>query len=524
MIPLFRKSCCTLACLLFIFTAGKLNADNNDIGSLRVQLKGGKSTIYQLLRDVSEQSGYLFVYDSQLVNNNQVVKVPKGKYSITDAVFTITGNRKLKLKVVEKHILLYLPTESNTSAENSKQDSFSNPFYTISGKLYDHAYNVPIPYASVSINNTSIGTVTNKDGAFTISIPSTLPLATIKFSHLGYENQEAKVSPFSKQNLTYMLESKAIPIQEAAIRHIDPIRLLKKMMEKRAENYSHHPVKLTTFYREGISYKKNNIDVSEAVLEVYKHDYQNTVSTDQVKLVKMRRIMSGENSYEFLAKIRAGIEACLSMDIIKHIPDFLEVDWGKNASPFKYTHTGISEIDGKRVNAISFEQKKHVITPMYKGTLYVDAETYALVEAHFEVNSAYTNDATSMYVERRSKDFKLNLQSASYNVSYKRLSDSIYYINHIRGDLQFKGRKKGKLFSSPLHVWFEMVTCDINTQDVKTFPRKERLSTNKIFSETKHLYDSSFWENFNIITPENDLKEFIMSNINEISKPAKDVE
>ena len=86
----------------------------------------------------------------------------------------------------------------------------------------------------------------------------------------------------------------------------------------------------------------------------------------------------------------------------------------------------------------------------------------------------------------------------------------MYYINHVRGDLYFKIKKRKQLFSSfPLHTWFEMVTCKIETDNVSRFDHNERLSVHTIFAETPFVYDKSFWEDFNVIPPEKELSEAI---------------
>ena len=49
----------------------------------------------------------------------------------------------------------------------------------------------------------------------------------------------------------------------------------------------------------------------------------------------------------------------------------------------------------------------------------------------------------------------------------------------------------------------------VDTTDVNAFARKERIPTQNIFSDTKYQYDRNFWGNFNVILPEDNLKEFI---------------
>jgi hypothetical protein len=113
------------------------------------------------------------------------------------------------------------------------------------------------------------------------------------------------------------------------------------------------------------------------------------------------------------------------------MPDFLETRGIE--SNFTYTYTDITEIDGRRAYVISFEQKKEIKEPLYKGQLYIDTDNYALVEIRFEINPLYAEKATNMFLEKRSRDYKLTLRSATYKISYKPSSDHIYYLNHIRG-------------------------------------------------------------------------------------------
>ena len=86
-----------------------------------------------------------------------------------------------------------------------------------------------------------------------------------------------------------------------------------------------------------------------------------------------------------------------------------------------------------------------------------------------------------------------------YTVSYKQLN-SKYYINHIRGDLDFK---KKKAFLEIQHCILGLKwLCKIDTADVTCFTRNEMLPNKNCFAETNFTYDEDFWEGFNVILPE----------------------
>lgn len=86
--------------LFIFFLAGSARADGGDVLDRIVRLPGMKGTVYALLGKVSEQSGYLFIYDSKVIHNDSVVRVRKQECSVRQAIHRITGSRNLELKVL----------------------------------------------------------------------------------------------------------------------------------------------------------------------------------------------------------------------------------------------------------------------------------------------------------------------------------------------------------------------------------------------------------------------------------------
>nr|WP_029902113.1 carboxypeptidase-like regulatory domain-containing protein [Prevotella sp. 10(H)] len=507
------------ACLLLLITVTSLQAQDGRVLDRIVELSKSKGTIYQLLKEVSGQSGYLFIYDSQVIDNDKTVKIRKGKYTLRQAIYTITDNNQLQIDIIGNHILLRkeaVKKESRPVRQQIQLPLKDTSYFTISGKIYDRITDDPIVYGSISLNYTTIGTVTNQNGEFRLNIPDSLRNGIVKFSHIGYQTQEIEAGLLDGQHINLSIDPQIISLQEVVIRVVDPREAIKDMLEKREINYSDKPARITAFYREGTDHKKKNLDLTESVVEVYKTGYNNEAQNDQTKLIKMRRIVNKQLDDTLFTKMKSGLYSTFVLDIIRDLPDFLALE---EHAPYMYTHSDITMIDDRRVNVISFEQTKHTKAPMMKGELFIDAENSALLEARFEINPKHTEKATHWFIEKSSPKIRMTLQEAKYIVSYRQSDNGKYYINHVRGDLHFKARIKGKWFSSPLHLWFEMVNCKTETGDnIKGFGRKERLSPHKIFSETKYKYDKSFWGNFNVILPEDKLKETILDRLNEVTE------
>ena len=85
---------------------------------------------------------------------------------------------------------------------------------TISGAVRDQSDGTPLIGVSVLVKGTSIGTITDVDGAFTISLPSPEP-ATLVFSYVGYNSKE--VSATGETMLTVDLQPTTTSLNEVVV-------------------------------------------------------------------------------------------------------------------------------------------------------------------------------------------------------------------------------------------------------------------------------------------------------------------
>lgn len=507
-----------IGCLLLLVVFIPIKAQNSNVLGQLIRLPKSKGTIYQLLGLVTKRSGYLFIYDSTIINNEQTTSIKGGDYTIQEAVYAITGNKGLAIRAIENHLLLYVPENPSVLSKGVSvlPDSIQT-YFMIEGSLQDQYTHEPIAFGSVGINEAAIGTITNQNGDFRLKLPDSLRLSKVRFSHIGYLPREMDSQELAGKHTTLSLEPKVISIQEVIVRLTNPKHLLQEMLDGRKNNYAQHPIFLTTFYREGIERKKGLVKLTEAVFKIYKASYHTKALADQVKLLKMRRISNEQEKDTLITKMRSGIYSCLILDLMKQLPEFLDPS---QDSRYTYAHTDITVVDDRLANVISFEQLKSIDEPLYRGQIYIDTENNALLRVDFEVAPRYIEQAIDMFVEKKSRNLRITPQKVTYTVSYKQWNDT-YYINHIRGDLHFKIKKRRQLFNTGiLHTWFEMVTCKIDTANVYRFSRIESLPTHTVFSDTHFTYDEGFWGDFNIILPEEKLNEAISkitSKIEEIN-------
>lgn len=84
-----------------------VQAQQTDVFAHEVRFSSSRGTVYEMLNRITEQTGFWFVYDSDLIDNEKKVTVPKGVYPLREAIVQITGNNTLEMKLIGRHILLY---------------------------------------------------------------------------------------------------------------------------------------------------------------------------------------------------------------------------------------------------------------------------------------------------------------------------------------------------------------------------------------------------------------------------------
>lgn len=173
----------------------------------RNQTKG----IFEIKYIVSN-AGWTPSYDIKVKNIDLPVELI---YKANVHQFTNEDWKNVKLKLSSSD-----PNTSNTFRElqtyflnyNSLPPSYKNNLTQVSGHIFDSKSKEPIPGANIVIKGTSIGTVTDANGAYSLAIPQNGGVLTISF--IGYKPIEA---PISRQQMDFQLEEDVQALQEVVV-------------------------------------------------------------------------------------------------------------------------------------------------------------------------------------------------------------------------------------------------------------------------------------------------------------------
>ena len=457
----------------------------------------GNVKIGNALNLITEQTGYNFTYDGRLINPDERINMTFSKVSLDVILDSILKNDSLVYSVIDKYIIISKPL--TPAVKKADLRTFEEPGF-ISGNIIDEESKEPLPFATIGLKNKGRGTVANNNGEFMLKITRDFLTDTLSVSYLGFVGREIPLEQVLGNNLTITMKREFISIPEIMIRTQIPQEIIFKTLSAVPDNYGNTPALLTAFYREGVIKKQELQTYSEAILRIFKSSYTGFIN-DQINVFKSRKIENLNRSDTLAIRLKAGLSTCLELDGIKNTFDFISRD---NINNYTYRMTDIIIFDDETAYVIDFEQKESVDQPLFKGTVYINTDDFALLHTDFEINPKYINKMRDSYVSSSSHGFETWPSSVKYSVSYRKINDR-YFLSHVRGELVFVAKKKKRLFNSQFTVFFELAVTEMNLNNVSRFEREELAPIHSIFSKTITSYDSEFWENQDFLKPEDNL-------------------
>jgi hypothetical protein len=384
---------------------------------------------------------------------------------------------------------------------------FDNEYIEFSGTVEDIQTGNPLVFATISVEQTNISTITNTDGEFLIKIPKEMLNGTISVAILGFKTKRIPISQLSKENNRIKLEVLVTELSEINVKLPKDAKALVKMtLKKRGENYLDKEVLMTAFYRETIKKRKKNVSLAEAIVNIYKQP--NSVSKrDYIKLYKDRKSTDYSKLDTVALKLQGGPFNALYVDLMKY-PSYVFTEDVMDLYIFSFAPS--TTVNGKPVYVVRFKQRADIYKPLYYGKLFIDAETLALTSAVYNLNVEDKKLASELFVLRKPRNVFVYPTEAAYRVDY-RVKDGLWYYGYSNVQLSFKINKKGKLFNSFYSLTSEMAITDwkVNT-DGEIVKGRDRLRPSVIISdEASGFSDPEFWGAYNVIEPEKSIESAI---------------
>lgn len=253
---------------------------------------------------------------------------------------------------------------------------------TITGTVRDAQTGETLPSANIIIQNEYRGTITNRDGTYSLTIPDSLLPATVQVRYLGFKSIERRIDADSEDEQNFELAPSVSELGEIVVTDENPgIRIMRLVIERKQQWRAN----LETYTAD--AYSRQNLLNDTSLVMI-------TESASQIFWDKE------EGSREVLKWRRqtANINADQNFAGVSYLPNFYDDNIeiaGFNAvgvthpDAFSYYDFKLLEqmqMDGQAVYRIQVIPKRN-LQPLFKGEVYVLDEEYALLQVQLQPNS-----------------------------------------------------------------------------------------------------------------------------------------
>ncbi|HEY4789415.1 MAG TPA: SusC/RagA family TonB-linked outer membrane protein [Bacteroidales bacterium] len=167
----------------------------------RFTFKVDKIQISELLNKIESESKYKFLYRSEYLNST--INVDAKNLSLDELLSSVFNKTDITYKVLEDNLVVITPKEFAAAFQQ----------YKITGKITDAVTGEALVGASISVEGTKIGTISDVNGDFTIEVPNENSVLLI--SYVGYLSENIKVG--GQSNFEIKLTSDIKKLEEIVV-------------------------------------------------------------------------------------------------------------------------------------------------------------------------------------------------------------------------------------------------------------------------------------------------------------------
>ena len=164
-----------------------------------------RMTIGDFIKQVEKETGYMFVYNKGEIDANRTVSLKKGNNTVGDCLNRIFDGTGVSFVFDDGYVVL--TKHSQTQAAVSQQSG-----KLVKGAVTDES-GLSVIGANVFIKGTTVGTITDMEGNFSLEVPSDNDILVI--SYIGYVEQQIPVK--NRKNWSIVLKEDAQNLDEVVV-------------------------------------------------------------------------------------------------------------------------------------------------------------------------------------------------------------------------------------------------------------------------------------------------------------------
>jgi iron complex outermembrane receptor protein len=177
--------------IILILSAMFAATANTYSQTAKFSMKLNNVTLKQVFHEIEKTSEFIIVYSDDIVNVDQKVDVKVSDVTVENVLEQALEETNLTYAISDRQIAITKKTESLANTEQQKK--------TLTGVVND-GQGLPLPGVTVLLKGTTVGTVTDFDGKFTLDVPADADI--LSFSFVGFQTQELTIGTQTLFNIT----------------------------------------------------------------------------------------------------------------------------------------------------------------------------------------------------------------------------------------------------------------------------------------------------------------------------------
>ena len=396
-------------------------------------------------------------------------------------------------------------------------------YISINGTIQSKEDTVSVEFAHIYVKNSTIGTYTNSQGQFTLNYPDTLANDTLLISRIGYHSYSLPLSKVMlNDTLKVYLNESAMNLKEVVIKdNRDSVAaIVKKVLKYIRKNYPTRIHYLEGFYRDmslkGTTYTR----LIEASVGVTENSYSKENTHTKVKIRQLRK-SEDYREYSFkhqlyeiamwkMAKAAWDLEwnnniyKLLNMNYPKVNKKKITI-WAKEYNfieAFEFEITDVSEADSTAYYHINFQMppESSGAFAYFGGQMVINMEDMAIVEWKYGMIS----HPYKTFSNQQSFFFEGKFHNQNH-IIYSKIGDKYYptFFEKLapsgKGTTQHVDKESGKKSFQYDKVTFMINRVVTKKREFDRIKKRDALDNELDLYDTEQKYDSTFWDNYNIL-------------------------
>jgi CarboxypepD_reg-like domain len=356
---------------------------------------------------------------------------------------------------------------------------------TISGVIKDKESQLPVESVTISVENSNIGTISNEEGKFRITLPNSN--SKIVLTHIFY-NPIVLNPTDDNQEMELFLEPQTYKLEEVVLNKI-PAKTMLAQAVSMSKSKLQKALLLNTYYREFVSVDNKFTTFSDGLVDYYvkRKSGASDLQVKQSRVFDLKDENATERQKAILSvnfnNIQEAIEYGYNFKGLNNILKSEDYDFSSETKKLS---------DGKVIDIVTIEPKQGIEEEMiFQGTVTFDSKTKLILDVDLEFSPEHKkfNQLHNILIAK----FKINdyARKSKYKVDGDKYV-LVYYQS--KADVYMKfGNKINNSFQS---------TCDLTTLNYKEGEfkiEKDKKYKSRSLFENGNKYTEEFWKKYDVI-------------------------